>query len=268
MAFDFAKTLSNNPIYICDICGSYFSLKSSYLKHMPSHYDCLSELDIQIIQFNTIASGYTNLNEILDTNFELGSLLLDNEPNKKDIFGKYDKGRMLVTCPQVKAENDTTGIFAHRQKEMSIKIEENAESKQATKENLNKENSKQSCHNRENCRSQNKKVSQQQKQQIVKRKNTTPVETCSAVDCKRKRSQKNKTATTTSKEQLPVLSLHRQAVVRSSPRSTCKSKVCWMVFLSYLSNSYYSLVPFWGFEQLGGSHKFPVCYKGVVAGVR
>jgi len=191
---------------------------------MPSHYDCLSELDIQIIQFNTIASGYTNLNEILDTNFELGSLLLDNEPNKKDIFGKYDKGRMLVTYPQVKVENDTTGTIAHHQKEMSIKIEENAERKQVTKENLNKENSKPFCHNHENCRNQSQKVFQQQKQQILKRKNTTPVETCSTVDCKRKRSQKNKKTAASTKEHLPVLSLHRQAAVRSSPRSTCKSK--------------------------------------------
>ena len=225
MAFDFAKTLSNNPIFICDICGSYFSLKSNYLKHMPSHYDCLSELDIQIIQFNTIASGYTNLKEILDTNFELGSLLLDNEPNKKDIFGKFDTGRTSVLYPQVKMENDTTTIIANHQKEMSVKIQENMEYKQVDKENFNKkENTK---HNHEKDKNQNKKVTQQQRQQILKRKNTSPAETCSSVDCKRKRGQKNKTTTpTTTKEHLPVLSLHRQAAVRSSPRSTCKSKVC------------------------------------------
>ena len=223
MAFDLAKNLSNNPIFICDICGSYFSLKSNYLKHMPSHYDCLSELDIQIIQFTTITNGYTNLKELLDTNFELGSLLLENE--SKAAAGKTDKGETLSTFPLIKVENDMNSV-AILHKEMTIKIEENVGSKQRSiNKDMRKENSKRISNNLDSQHgyiNQKKIALQQETYQSLKRK--SPTENCSSAECKRKRNQKIKVTPATTKEHLPVLSLHRQAS-RSSPRSTCKTKV-------------------------------------------
>lgn len=180
---------------------------------MPSHYECLSDLDIQIIQFTTISNGYTNLKEILDTNFELGSLLLQNGSNKAATKPHIVLATNIPVALTVKPthnnnEGCTQSCPENKKQQNNL---ENINIKPGEKQSIGSQNAKKP----------------QEKRQALKRKQTTnkSAEKCDSVECKKKRTTKSKPITTsTTNEHLPALSLHRQAV-RSSPVSVVETKV-------------------------------------------
>jgi len=67
----------NNPIYICDVCGCWFSSKQQYILHTNSHYAFIGdEEDVNRITINTTDSKeFTNLKELIECDFQIGSLM-------------------------------------------------------------------------------------------------------------------------------------------------------------------------------------------------
>ena len=88
--------MNNNPIFICDVCGCWFSSKCQYMIHTNSHFAFNDDdgEDVNRITINTTDSKeFTNLKDLIECDFQISSLMIGKTEQIDD------------SCPLVSAEN-------------------------------------------------------------------------------------------------------------------------------------------------------------------
>ncbi|XP_066913734.1 uncharacterized protein [Clytia hemisphaerica] len=151
MSLNLPEELLNFPIYVCDVCGSWFSSKIQYVKHTPTHYEECGELDNEIIQCITFANEFTNLKCLVEPGF-MEHMITDSMLKSKDNSHENSTLKNFVTPKQKRPLDDQEITAKPRTNQTKGRTKENTANQPITtkfdkpkKENIPKKKTKVSC---------------------------------------------------------------------------------------------------------------------------